>query len=94
MSMFEGYADIAYTHAPQKDESELFEDIGNWPYDVIVFYNLTQQISDQRRANFLALTDRGVGILARASQPGIVQSLAGVQADHRRKILHVRPEGG
>ena len=64
LSLFEGYADIAYTHTPQKDQSELFEDIANWPYDVIVFYNLTQQISDKRRANFLALMDRGVGVLA------------------------------
>lgn len=63
-SLFEGYADIACTHAPQKDQSELFEDVSNWAYDVIVFYNLTQEISAQRRANFLTLMDRGVGILA------------------------------
>jgi len=56
--------EITYTEAIQKDHSELFEDISNWDYDVIVFYSMTQDISEKRRQNFLRLLDRGVGIVA------------------------------
>jgi len=63
LGLFEGYDDIAAVHAPQKDDSEIFEDIAEWPYDVIVLYNMTQRISEKRRKNFLALLDRGVGLV-------------------------------
>jgi hypothetical protein len=46
------------------DDSEVFEDISSWDYDVVVFYNMTQNMSAKRRANFLALLDRGVGVVA------------------------------
>lgn len=61
--VFEGYPDIQVTFAQQKDHSELFEDISDWKYDVIVFYNMTQKISEKRRENFLKLLDRGVGLV-------------------------------
>jgi type 1 glutamine amidotransferase len=63
-SLFEGYPDIEFAHAPQKDQSEIFEDLSGWAFDVVAFYNLTQDISAKRRENLLALTDRGVGIVA------------------------------
>ena len=47
-----------------KGYSEIFEDIKDWPYDVIVFYNMTQVMPENRRANFLALLDRGVGVVS------------------------------
>ncbi|MCP4453396.1 MAG: DUF1080 domain-containing protein [Planctomycetes bacterium] len=47
-----------------KDHSELFEDISDWDYDVIAFYNMTQDISKKRQRNFLTLLDRGVGVVA------------------------------
>jgi len=62
--LFEGYPDIKITFADQKDDSELFEDITNWAYDVIVFYNMGQKISEKRRENLLALMDKGVGVVA------------------------------
>ena len=62
--MMDSIEEITYTEAVQKDHSELFEDISNWNYDVIVFYSMTQQISEKRRKNFLKLLDRGVGIVA------------------------------
>ena len=62
-SLFEGYDDIEFVRAPQKDHSELFEDVSNWPYDVIVLYNMTQRISDKRRSNFVALLKKGVGLV-------------------------------
>lgn len=63
-ALFEGWPDISVTILPQKDDSEIFEDISNWPYDVMVLYNMTQNISERRRANFLELLGRGVGLIA------------------------------
>jgi type 1 glutamine amidotransferase len=62
--MLDSIEGISYTEAIQKDHSELFEDISGWDYDVIVFYSMTQQISEKRRKNFLRLLDRGVGVVA------------------------------
>jgi type 1 glutamine amidotransferase len=62
--MLDSIKGISYTEAMQKDQSELFEDISGWNYDVIVFYSMTQQISEKRRQNFLKLLDRGVGVVA------------------------------
>ena len=64
LPIFEGYEDIEYTHFHLADDSEIFEDISEWPYDVIVFYHMTQNISEKRRANFKALLDDGVGVVA------------------------------
>lgn len=63
-SLFEGYDDIEYVEAEQKDHSEIFEDISGWDYDVIVLYNMTQNISPQRQQNFIELLNRGVGLVA------------------------------
>jgi type 1 glutamine amidotransferase len=62
--IFDSMEQISYTEAIQKDDSELFEDISGWDYDVIVFYSMTQKISEKRRQNFLKLLDRGVGVVA------------------------------
>jgi type 1 glutamine amidotransferase len=62
--LFKGYSDIDYVEAVQKDHSEIFEDISDWDYDVIVLYNMTQNISTRRKSNFLKLLDRGVGVVA------------------------------
>ncbi|MEN6309710.1 MAG: ThuA domain-containing protein, partial [Anaerohalosphaeraceae bacterium] len=35
-----------------------------WDYDVIVFYNMTQTMSQKRRENVLTLLGRGVGVVA------------------------------
>jgi len=62
-TMFQGQADIKYIEAVQKDHSELFEDISNWDYDVIVLYNMSQNISPKRQENFKALLKKGVGLV-------------------------------
>jgi len=62
--LFQGYPDVRHVEAMQKDHSELFEDIGAWDYDVIVLYNMTQNISEKRKENFKALLARGVGLVA------------------------------
>lgn len=89
-SMFEGYSDIEYVEAVQEDHSEIFEDIGSWDYDVIVLYNMTQEISPQRRKNFTKLLRRGVGVLALHHSMGSFQ-----QWDEYAKIIggkYVLPE--
>lgn len=48
-TLFEGYDDIEYVEAQLKDDSEIFEDITGWDYDVIVFFNMTQKISPKHR---------------------------------------------
>jgi hypothetical protein len=61
--VFEGHADIQVTFADQKDHSEIFEDISDWKYDVIVFYNMSAKISVKRQENLLKLLDKGVGLV-------------------------------
>jgi len=63
VKLFEGHRDIEHVAKPQKDHSELFEDITDWPFDVIVLFNMTQRISKTRQQNFLKLLDRGVGLV-------------------------------
>jgi uncharacterized protein len=63
LKLFQGYNDIAYRHLPQKIGGEVFENIADWPYDVIVLYNYNQTITPKQQANFLKLLDKGVGLL-------------------------------
>ncbi|MHC4151805.1 MAG: ThuA domain-containing protein [Planctomycetota bacterium] len=46
------------------DDSEIFEDISNWDYDVMVLYNMTQEISTERQKNFVKLLNQGIGVVA------------------------------
>jgi len=63
-AMFEEMSSVRFTEAKQKDHSEVFENIDNWDYDVIVLYNMTQKISKKRRSNLTKLMDRGIGMVA------------------------------
>jgi type 1 glutamine amidotransferase len=63
-AVFDSFENIDYAKAHQVDHSEIFEDISGWDYDVIVLYNMTQEISEKRKANFLKLLDKGVGVVA------------------------------
>jgi hypothetical protein len=47
LRLFTSGTEITYTHLPQTDDSEVFDEIGAWPYDVIVLYNFTQKISEK-----------------------------------------------
>ena len=62
--LFAGYPDIKVDFKALKNEAEIFDDVSDWKYDVIVFYHMTQQMSEKRAANFLALLDKGVGVVA------------------------------
>ena len=63
-AIFRSFRDVEFTVATQTDDSELFEDISEWNYDVIVLYNMTQKISPKRQQNFVKLLNRGVGVVA------------------------------
>lgn len=63
-AMFDALDKIEYVEAAQQDHSEILEDIHRWDYDVMVLYNMTQEISPKRCENFVRLLDRGVGVVA------------------------------
>ncbi|RKY04368.1 MAG: hypothetical protein DRP66_11800, partial [Planctomycetota bacterium] len=60
--VFESFDDISYVNVDVEKGAELFEDISNWDYDVIVLYNMSQEISAKQQANFKKLLDDGVGL--------------------------------
>lgn len=73
LRIFEGYDDIEYVNAHQQDHSEIFEDTSNWDYDVIVLYNMTQEISPKRQDNFIKLLRQGIGLVAMHHSIGAFQ---------------------
>jgi len=62
--MFNGLDGIEYVESRQQQSTEIFDDISDWRYDVIVLYNMTQNISAGQRDNFIKLLQRGVGLVA------------------------------
>jgi len=81
-TMFDSFGDIEYTSVHLQDDSEIFEDISNWDYDVIVLYNMTQNISPKRQKNFVKLLRQGVGLVALHHSIGAFQ-----QWGQYRKII-------
>lgn len=73
-AIFDGFGDISYVEAVQQNDSEIFEDISGWDYDVIVLYNMSQEISAKRQENFLKLLDKGVGLVALHHSIGAFQN--------------------
>jgi len=63
LEIFKAMDGVEATHVHLKDHSEVFEDTSDWPYDTIVLYNMTQNISRKRRTNFLSLLEKGVGLV-------------------------------
>jgi len=63
LGLFDDLPDAVIVHVPLEDESEIFENISAWDFDVLFLYNMTQKISDRRRANFLALLEEGLGLV-------------------------------
>ena len=80
--MFDSFEDIEYAHLPQEDDSEVFEDISDWPYDVVVLYNMSQDISPKRQKNFVKLLNKGVGLVALHHSNGAFQEWG----EHRKII--------
>jgi uncharacterized protein len=59
--LFEGYSDIDAKQIAVKEGGEIFDDVKNWPYDVIVFYIYDRKITEEQKQNLLKLLDKGVG---------------------------------
>ena len=61
---FAGHADIDITFSnARKGAPSVFADISGWPYDVMVLYNFNQKLTPAQRTNFIALLQRGVGLV-------------------------------
>ena len=73
LGVFDAFADVKYVEAKQADDSEIFEDISKWDYDVIVLYNMGQKISPKRQENFVKLLKKGVGVVAMHHSIGAFQ---------------------
>lgn len=54
--------EITITGAP-KGDPKIFDNIDQWPYNVMVLYNFRQNLNDAQKKNFLALLERGVGLV-------------------------------
>lgn len=95
LGCFNALEGVHVTHAPQKDDSELFEDVSKWPYQAIVFYNMGQKISPERQKNLIGLLEKGVGVIvlhhamADYSDWPEFETIAGV-----RFLLKSREQGG
>jgi len=74
LEMFNSFKGMKCTEIELKDHSEIFEDISNWDYDVIVMYNMSQNISKKRQDNFKKLLDRGIGFVALHHNMGAFQT--------------------
>ncbi len=62
-TMFNSFSGLECIFVELKDQSEIFEDISDWSYQVVVLYNMTRDISEKRQKNFLSLLEQGVGIV-------------------------------
>lgn len=61
LKFFKGVEGIDFTHVETK-AGEIFDKADDFPYDVILLYNFNQKLTDARKANFLKLLDKGVGL--------------------------------
>lgn len=57
-----GHPDIACT-VREGEPYSLFDDIEDFDYDVILMYNFSSGITDEQKANFLTLLEKGVGLV-------------------------------
>lgn len=62
-AMLKALPGVECTRIDVKDDGSIFEKLPEGKWDVIVLYNMGQKISDKSRENFLALLDRGVGLV-------------------------------
>jgi len=62
-AMFEENPAITFTVLPKEKKEEVFADVTDWPYDVLVLYNMTGAIPETCRENFLKLLNRGMGLV-------------------------------
>jgi type 1 glutamine amidotransferase len=65
-AMWKSFPQMNVTFRVLKVGNEIFDDVSAWNYDALVFYNEQDpdtKFTDKQKANFLALTDKGVGMV-------------------------------
>jgi hypothetical protein len=64
LAMFEAMDDVEITHVVQPEANAIFEtgDLGD--YDVVVFYDMYQEITEEQKAALLEAIEGGLGIVA------------------------------
>jgi len=64
-AMFEAMKDLDFEIRPaqEKGKPHLFDDVSDFPYDVILLYNMNNKLTAAQGANFLKLLDKGVGLM-------------------------------
>jgi len=61
--MFKDNPDIAYTEVKHKKTSEVYERDDLLTFNVVVLYDFWQNITDEQKARFLSLFDKGIGLV-------------------------------
>lgn len=64
-AMWNGFGDVEWTKRELAVGHEVFEDVSQWNYDILVFYNHQDpgdKLTDRHKRNFQALLDKGVGM--------------------------------
>ncbi len=67
--LWQGNEDIEPVYIALKDKGELFDDVSQWDYDVMVLYNMSNPMHKDpaqaqiRYENFVGLLERGVGLV-------------------------------
>lgn len=61
--VFKENAEIDFTAATQGKTAEAYDRADLFSYDVVVLYDMIQKITEAQRTNFLALFDRGIGLV-------------------------------
>lgn len=61
--MFSDNPNITYTWAKQQTNAEAYDRDDLYSYDVVLLYDSPTKITDQQKARFLALFDKGIGVI-------------------------------
>src|ERR1700753_3025599 len=61
--MLSDNAEITYTHATQEKAAEAYDRDDLSTYNVVLLYDSPTQMTEAQRANFLALFDKGIGVV-------------------------------
>lgn len=62
-AVFKSFDDMNVTFVEENVGGEALEKIDDWPYQAILLYNYQKKLTESQQANFLALMDRGVGLV-------------------------------
>jgi type 1 glutamine amidotransferase len=62
-SLFDSTESIHATFVAADQKRYPFETIEDWPYDAIVLYNFGQKLTQKQRRHFVALLERGIGLV-------------------------------